>query len=82
EGIKCAAVNSAPQGDSSKSVKLQLTADQGTTFQGPIRIVGRPSGDPQQDPAAPVPAHQASIPAHHVINNLFPIHDVWLSVSP
>ncbi len=69
EFVKAAPATSAPEGDSAKSVKLVLTADQGP-FSGPIRIVGTSAGESPlvHNATAAIPNHEMRTP------------DVWLTV--
>lgn len=69
EFVKVAPAKSAAEGDSAKSVKLVLTADQGP-FSGPIRIVGTSAGE-----SPLVHNATAAIPNHETRTS-----DVWLTV--
>jgi hypothetical protein len=67
--VTAAPAKSAPEGDSAKTVKITLTADQGP-FSGPIRIVGTATGASQLSSTA-----TAAIPNYEARTS-----DVWLTV--
>ena len=55
EGVTAALPKSEPKGDSSKSVKLSITAADAKPWSGPIRIVGKSTTDPAITKMAEVP---------------------------
>ncbi len=69
EFVTAAPATSAAGGDSAKTVKLVLTADQGP-FSGPIRVVGASTGD-----SPLVRTATAAIPNHETRTS-----DLWLTV--
>ena len=70
-GVTFEAVTSEPKGDRAKSVKLMLKSDGQSTFAGPIRISGRPSGSLWRERTATVElkAFQSALP------------ELWLTVK-
>lgn len=55
EGVQAEAVTSEAKGDTAKTVKVKISANEKVSFQGALRIVGQPvdeKGDPAGDPIA------------------------------
>ncbi len=74
EGVQAAAVVSDVKGDTAKSVKLKLTAEKTSAFQGTIQLVaqlldddGKPTGE--------------TYAAVHALREIAEVKDVWLTVA-
>jgi len=77
EGITTEAVVSETKGDSSKAVKLKITAADGISHQGPIQIQVIEVEDGKGDAKEAKPFH-----AKHELAKVLRIDEFWLSVAP
>lgn len=73
-GVQVESVISEPKGDSSKSVKLKLTAAAETTVQGTFRIVGHGLNDDGGE-------NGETFLAAHRLRDVISLHDIWLTVA-
>ncbi len=86
EGVSAAEAVSEPKGDSSKSVNVTLSADEGVTFQGSFRIVGALQGPELQGPELQGPESEneqaeTRYRASYPLSDETSLTDFWLSVA-
>ena len=75
EGIRAEAVVSQAKGDTSKSVKLKMVVDKTTTFQGPFRIIARPTSAADKTPLS------TTFTATHSLQDAVTTQILWLTAS-
>lgn len=80
QGVQVTEAVSEPKGDSAKSVKLKLSAAEGTNFQGSFRIMGSVQGA-SEEPAVDVRSSKATRWATYRLRDDVLLNDFWLSVA-